>query len=278
MNCKNCESQLKEEDKFCSICGAKIVKERVTSKGLWGELIGTAFNWDNNFFTSIKYLVIRPQEIISEYLKGTRKKFSNPFAFFAIGAALSLLVISQFTSDYIKIANVISQEELEIALDPETQKEIDLKLQDKNISKEEKDELNEKERLIRSFTAQKWTLKYYQLLSFILLPIYALIAFLVFGKPYNYGEHIVINAYIQGILFLVAIVTFILSLLIAPWIHFMSYLITVVYYPYAYGKLYKHNTGDVIKKFLRFLLILIVCCIIILIIGIGVAFMTKFLE
>ena len=38
MNCKNCESPISPEDHYCRECGAEIVNERLTGKGIWQNL------------------------------------------------------------------------------------------------------------------------------------------------------------------------------------------------------------------------------------------------
>jgi hypothetical protein len=112
--------------------------------------------------------------------------------------------------------------------------------------------------------------KNYNLFAFLLLPVYALIAFLVFGKPYNYGEHLVINAYIQGTTFLVATVMFLVSLATHPAVHGSSILIVILYYCYTYGKLYQLTTGKLILKFLKFIGVLLFIPLVLILIGLVV--------
>jgi len=68
---------------------------------LWQEMASRAFGWDNRYFLTLKALLLHPDVILKEYLGGTRKKYTNPFSFFAIAAAIGMLVLSQLATRYI---------------------------------------------------------------------------------------------------------------------------------------------------------------------------------
>jgi hypothetical protein len=261
MICKNCQSELTPESKYCTSCGAKVVDERITTTHLLTDFTN-AFGWDNRYFTTLRHLISRPGILFKEYLGGTRNKFANPFTYFAIGAAISLLVFNQFADDYIRSAKALGEHQTEIlstAL-PDTTTVTDLT--ESTSFKDQQNALNEK--------VQMLIFKNYNLFAFLLLPLYALIAFLVFGKPYNYGEHLVINAYIQGTTFLVATVMFLVSLATHPAVHGSSILIVILYYCYTYGTLYQLTTGKLILKFLKFIGVLLIIPLVLVLIGLVV--------
>ncbi len=95
MDCKNCKSELNPKNNFCSECGAKIIRVRITIKSLIASVLGS-LGWDSNFFVTLRHLLYKPQIVFKEYINGTRKKYANPFAFFAISLAISLFVIASF--------------------------------------------------------------------------------------------------------------------------------------------------------------------------------------
>jgi hypothetical protein len=64
-----------------------------------------------------------------------------------------------------------------------------------------------------SKSIMKFQMKSYKLISFLQLPLITILAFLIFRKPYNFGEHLVINTYLQGIVLFLSILLFIFSLL-----------------------------------------------------------------
>lgn len=248
MNCKNCNFKLNSEDNFCNNCGAKVIKERITVKSLFSHFLN-ALGWDSNFFVTFRFLLAKPQVIIKEYINGTRKKYTNPFTFFAISLAISLFVFNQFSEDFIllNIKNKIKEtNELE------------------NISssiKQNNDKVYKMLGFKNEASFQKWTaefeLKYHNLISFLFLPIFTLIAFLVFRKPYNYGEHLVINAYFLGITSFFGILFFISSIITKSSILLYANISTFIYYSYAYKKVYELSFGKLLLKILKFFGVLI---------------------
>lgn len=103
----------------------------------------------------------------------------------------------------------------------------------------------------------KFTLKYFSVLVFLLLPLYGFISYLVFGKSFRYGQHLVINSYIQGFTFLTSVLIFVCSIYISPSIFSYSVIFVLFDYLYVYGRLLKLGIGQLILKLLKFFLVLI---------------------
>lgn len=100
MDCKNCKSKLNQKNNYCCDCGAKIIRERITIKSLLFDLL-VAFGWDSSFFVTLRHLFCKPQIVFKEYVNGTRKKYANPFTFFALSLAISLFVLLYIRSNLI---------------------------------------------------------------------------------------------------------------------------------------------------------------------------------
>lgn len=257
MKCKNCSTDLSSQSKYCEECGAKVIKERITFKNLLSDLFKDSFGWDNKFFFTIRNLILRPDILFKEYINGTRKKFVNPFGFFAISVALALLVFNLFSEEYLQ-ASEFSASELQIT-DSDTKegsKKFNIGEQSdsdqvigKNMNVKQQD-------FNRKF--QQNILKYFNFYSFLLLPIYAFIAFIIFGKPYNYGEHFIVNAYIQGLLLLLAIIFFLTELLVGFSANFANILASCIFYTYSYQRLYKLSATSTIISWAKFIGVLIV--------------------
>ena len=265
MDCKNCQDILEEDALFCHKCGAKVIRNRITLKLLITEVFVTFFGWDNKYFVTVKRLVIQPDIVLEEYLAGVRKKYVNPIAFFAIGAAISLFTFNFFAEEYIEINK--NQSTSVSSLTQKMTPNYDKFSPEKKANLLKDQEENQEKSL-------RFMLKYFNLFAFILLPFYALLAYWTYRKPYNYGEHVVINSYIQGITFLTTNLFFILAVFINPNFFLFGVLITVSYYLYAYKKLYKLSFGKTIITLLKFIGILIASLIAIMILGVilGVAF------
>ena len=260
MDCKNCRSELNPKNNFCSECGAKIIRERITIKSLFSNVL-IILGWDSNFFVTLRRLLYKPQIVFKEYINGTRKKYANPFAFFAISLAISLFVINQYSEQFIQLSTMSNLQQV-----------------DENVlSSDNSNESNGLKAL--GFKSQKefnesiieFQLKYYNLISFLSLPLFTLIAFFVFRKPYNYGEHLVINTYILSMTTFLGILLFIFSLLTGINVLYYGTIMTFLYYSYVYKKLYELSFGQLILKILKFigllLLFLILSAIIIGVLG-----------
>ncbi len=281
MNCKNCQQAHGTTAKFCSNCGAEIVTERITLGHLWRDFAEKAFGWDNRYLITTKLLLLHPHILFKEYLGGTRKKYSNPFTYFAIAAALGLLVFSQFTDNYMRMAESMNTAQFE-SMEPFYKKlaleEHEAALKDSTLSEPaEFDFAKYKAEIIKnSNDMQKDVLKNYNFWAFLLLPIYAFIAFIVYRKPYSYGEHLVINAYIQGLLLLVAVVFFLISLVVSPMVYFALLPMSILYYLYAYAKLYKLSFGASIPKLFKFFMVLLGVSVVMFLLGVFVGFLRSF--
>jgi hypothetical protein len=275
MKCKNCHTVISDKNRFCPNCGAKVIHERISLKNIISSLFSTAFGWDNKFFFTLRSLFLRPQKVFKAHIEGVRKRYVNPFAFFAIGAALSLLVFNHFAEDYIRMGtNFNGQIEApNNATSPVDSSSIDSLTE---INTEQL--LIQKEQLEINTKVQRFILKYFNLASFLLLPLYTLLSFWVFGKPFNFGEHLTINAYINGFLFILVLVLFLIGLVTSPIVYYINIIFVVIYYTYAYKRLYKLSFGRSLLKILTFLVILLAITIVISIVAFAIGAVVKNMQ
>ena len=165
MNCKNCNAKLGSDYNYCMDCGAEVVNERISLKYLLSHLFVT-LGWDSRFLITFRDLLIRPQVVFNKYLDGTRKLYTHPFTFFAIGATLSVIVFAFVNDDLMELSTQTSMQYSE------------------NMSIEENmsslDDGSSTGRRTQAFMVKMMDTiyKHYFYISFLLLPIYGLIAFL----------------------------------------------------------------------------------------------------
>jgi len=265
--CKNCKGILLENQAFCNTCGAKIIRERITVKNLVSDFTNNVFGWDNKFFVTVKTLVTKPQILFKEYINGTRKKYMNPFTFLALGTALALFIFNFFAEDYMAL-NVDSNKQ---------SVEVIASMMEKQMGEDFDAVTYKKEQLEMITNVSSFMLKYFNLLVILFLPCYTFLAFLTYRKPYNYGEHLVINSYIQGLSFLVTSIIFTISVFTNPSVYMLTIGLLILYYTYAYGKLHQLTFAESILKLFKFFVILIASFFIIMILsfilGIAIAFL-----
>lgn len=245
MECKNCHTVIAAKANFCSNCGGKVITETITLKFLILNFLSLYIGWDNRYLQTVKFLILKPEILLKDYLGGVRRRYVDPFVFLTIGAALSLFVFNSFLDEYIESQSTISNFQIELMdqylgdkSDPSFQKELD------------KMKADNEENL-------KFVLKYFNVLTFLFIPLYGFMSYLVFGKSFRYGEHLVINSYVQGFTFLTSILFFFCSIYISPSIFLYSIIFVIFYYLYVYGRLLKLGVGKLILKLLKFFLVLV---------------------
>ncbi len=259
VTCKNCIQPLRYEDKFCSNCAAQIVSDRITFKNLMYDLFNNTLGWDNKYFYTIKMLLTRPGLVLSEYLNGARKKYMQPFSFLALGMAIAIFLFNIFDEQFIRVNQDFQESQLEWMA--------------AKIGGPYKSAEFQAEQMENSGKMVKFQLKYFNFLVVLLLPIYSFISFMVYGKPYNFGEHIVVNSYVQGLSFLSISILFMLSLVTNPLFYALNIILLIIFYTYAYGKLYQLSTGQSILKVFIFFAILFVSLVIVGIIAVIIGFL-----
>lgn len=178
--CKNCGQSA--SGNFCSNCGQNTHSGRIDLHHLTHDFLHGVLHVDKGIFYSIKELLLRPGSTIRGYLGGKRIKHFKPFAFIFILATIYgfLLHFFHFSFGYEDI----------IAIESESAQGSEL---GKDWTKPIADYIE----------------KHYAIATLLKTPIYTLTSFLFFKKSkYNYGEHLVINAYTLGLTFAIRILLF----------------------------------------------------------------------
>jgi len=94
MNCRNCNTQVVDESRFCTNCGEKIPFKRLTVKSLIALAFNQVLDIDNKLFKTFKKLFTHPEQVINDYTKGFRKKYINVMSY--LGLAITILGLQFF--------------------------------------------------------------------------------------------------------------------------------------------------------------------------------------
>lgn len=240
MNCKNCNSPLNINDRFCATCGAKIIKNRLTLKTITSEFFETFISWDNQLFKTFKLLITKPESVIVSYINGTRKRYVKPFTYLLI--ALSLYGI------FLNFAN-----DLYVAVFSNG-----FKFNNENIS-------FDKEYIQRMKKITMLSTKYFNFFMMLMIPFYSLLSKKAF-KKYNFVEHIIIITYIQAETFISS--TFLISILILFNVNILlaNSIISpfaYIYLFYVFMRVFKLSFIDTLVNFLIMIAYLILITIVI---------------
>ena len=228
MLCKNCQSSLTETSKFCNICGAKVIGSRLTLKKLLAHLSEEFLNYDNKFLQTFIYLFKAPELVIDGYINGIRKRYVNPVNYFAI--AVTLIGLQIF------VINTYFPEGLDLSA----------------ISFKGDEEFT---------NAWMATVMDYQSILFMFnVPIYALMAFLVFFslKKYNYTEYLVFFLYTVPLLtfaiFLPQLVAMAFGITLGE-ISYISLIAQIVYTGYCFKRIFKLSISGIVLRTLLFFVV-----------------------
>ena len=245
MNCKSCEATLPEESKYCPTCSAKVVHNRLSLEGTWTEFIGPFFNWDNFFWLTFRDLFVRPEQVLTAYISGARRKYFQPFSYMIIYGTFTVLFYKVLPMDF----------------------------EDMNTASTE----------TPGFDAISFTETYtanYNLFLILTIPVFALMGWVIFRKfKDNFAEHLVYNAYIQAQVGYIALFTQLIlynGLNLNMEVFFtVSTLLSFVYGAYVFARLYRLTLGKTLVYTFVFIGVLLVFLVLMTIIGTAIALIFK---
>lgn len=247
MDCKNCSGPLRTDYSFCSNCGAKIIRNRITLKNLWYDFTERFFNLDSTFLKTFKHLFSRPDEVIVGYINGARKKYLNPISYFTIAIGLGGLFVFMHTEFF-----------------PDA---LDFK-----FLYPDADTLNDVDKI--AYDSQKklntFLFKYQSLFYIAMLPFLALISRLVFinKKQFNLSEHFVINIYAYSHLSIIINTVYIFILWNSKLLYYasvVSFVFQIGFFTWVFFKIFNLSIKQTLIKLLFFLVILAVVFFIIMV-------------
>ena len=70
MVCKNCNDALLQQHYYCSACGGKVIRNRLTMKNLFADFSQQFLNYDNTLLKTFIALFKKPEDVIGGALAG----------------------------------------------------------------------------------------------------------------------------------------------------------------------------------------------------------------
>lgn len=217
--CKSCNTEY--TGRYCPSCGQKLITERFTVREGISNVVGVVFNFDRGLWPTIYGLLMRPGDVLREYISGVTIKYYHPFRFLFLMLTLSVLLMEGLGINYY------------------LQGEYATNISGKPIPEPIKNMLT----MINSYS---------HLLIASSMPILAFASWIFFRKKgYNYAEHLIIMSYAFGF-------TVFLGMLVIPvyfihkefyvWLSSISILITLTFFTYVYFSLFKEGRVTVFLK------------------------------
>lgn len=210
-NCLNCGAEV--TGKFCSNCGQENLETRENFFHLAFHFISDYFHFDSKFFRSLIPLFIKPGFLTKEYWEGRRASYIHPLRIFFFIAILFMIAANYFYNNYSKKVTDSFINQTVITTPNEQVKDSVAR------SKIDADDLVQAERIKKRFAVGIdsffHNLNY---VSFLLLPVYALIfQLLYFRRKTFYVDHLVYMLHLQTFAYCLLAFMFLLSFQFPDW-------------------------------------------------------------
>ncbi|MCK5847116.1 MAG: DUF3667 domain-containing protein [Bacteroidales bacterium] len=210
--CPNCENSFQENYEYCPHCGQKKTNQQLKLKDFIGDFISATFNLESKLLLTLKYLFIKPNFLAKEFLAGKRTKYIPPVRLFVFINFVYFLILFWNTTIFI---NPNSDNPINTEMDSLINYNVGLETIDNNntsnnlFEKDSTEEINKIEEYLETkfnlFSTDTGYLKFKQNFKkyissglFVLLPIIALIFYLLFYKNSNYITHLIFILYLQS--------------------------------------------------------------------------------
>lgn len=99
-HCINCSAEV--DATYCSKCGQKAAVNRIKWSVLLSELNQRILGLDNRFARTVKDLTIRPGSVVQAFIDGNRVKYINPVGYMFILITIYVLLISILNVDMLE--------------------------------------------------------------------------------------------------------------------------------------------------------------------------------
>lgn len=233
MNCKNCNNALKDTQKYCDECGAKIIQNRLTPRVIAAQVNEQFLSIDNKFLKTFIDLFKKPEDVITGYINGTRKRYIDVLQYFAVSltlAGIQVFLMTTFFKDAFEFSSEVSGNAQNIA--------------------------NQESNPFGGVVYDMLT-KYQGLVYILTVPLSAVgswLAYFINGeRKYNYTEHLILNLYYSAQIIIITAVFSILFLLFGLNYLIVSTILTLpifIYLFYVLKRVFKENFLNTLAKFI----------------------------
>lgn len=305
-NCLNCGSEV--TDHFCPHCGQANTEPRESFRHIMTHFITDYLHLDEKFFSSLKFLFLKPGFLTNEYNLGRRTKYVHPFrlyifitvVFFIIQSAnshkesslepkaltdSSMTVASSDTTHFNDIDihfkepektlgdTTVEQYEARQASLPDSAKDsyIESYFEKKAILAQQAD-FNLNERIMENFKHN------IPKMMFLMLPLFALILYVLFRKKkLFYVEHFYHSVFLHSFFYISKLV-FLIPTLFLPesyeeYINFVFIIALGIYVYKSLRRVYEENGASTLLKLILTVIFYLIFLLILVVLNGMVSFL-----
>ncbi len=93
-DCLNCGTEV--QGRFCYFCGQENIEPKESAWDLIAHFFKDITHFDAKFFSTLKYLMLRPGFLAKEYMRGRRASYVNPIRMYIFTSAFFFLIFFSF--------------------------------------------------------------------------------------------------------------------------------------------------------------------------------------
>ncbi len=90
-NCLNCNAEV--YGRYCHICGQENVEPKESFWGLLTHFVYDITHFDGKFFSTLKYLLLKPGFLSHQFLKGKRTSYLHPIRMYVFTSAVFFIIL-----------------------------------------------------------------------------------------------------------------------------------------------------------------------------------------
>lgn len=248
--CLNCGVEFDKQFGYCPHCGQRNNKLQLHMKYFLGDFISSSFNIDSKIIRTLRLLIFYPGKLSREFLSGKRASYVPPVRLYIVISLVYFSFLSLLSSDIVQIEQdnpkksatqnaiadtmlpdtIVNQEKMQ---EGAHQKDAIIKLSNLDELIDAKaDSLSTEDAILKN----KWKKmaqkrlkrlttkegrhdfvellrKYISIGMFILMPLTALIFFLLFYRNTFYVQHLVFVLHLQSMMYILFILMNVIDLL-----------------------------------------------------------------
>jgi hypothetical protein len=92
--CLNCSAEI--YGRYCHVCGQENLEPKETALGLVTHFFYDITHFDGKFFSTVRYLLLKPGFLSKEYLRGRRASYLHPIRMYVFTSAIFFLIFFSF--------------------------------------------------------------------------------------------------------------------------------------------------------------------------------------